>query len=294
MYKIEGDYGLTKRNDMDKISIRNLEVFGNHGVFPEETRLGQKFVIDADLYLDIRAAGTSDNLLESVNYGEVSHFVAKFLTQNTYKLIEAAAEQSASALLREYDRVRFVRLAIHKPWAPIGLPLEDVAVEIIRGWHEVYISFGSNMGDREQYIKQGIEQLQMLEDCKVIKISQYMETEPYGVTEQDKFLNGCLKLQTLLTPQELLTELHKVEEQAGRKRTLRWGPRTLDLDIIFYDDCVIAQEDLMIPHVDMQHRLFVLEPLCEIAPYAFHPVLHKSVMQLKEEACDVQDLKILK
>ena len=158
----------------------------------------------------------------------------------------------------------------------------------------VYISFGSNMGDREQNIKQGIEQLQVLEDCKVLKVSQYIETEPYGVIEQDKFLNGCLKLQTLLTPQELLTELHTIEDKAGRKRTLRWGPRTLDLDIIFYDDCVIAQEDLMIPHVDMQHRLFVLEPLCEIAPYAFHPVLHKSVMQLKEEACDVQDLKIIK
>ena len=284
MDRIGGQTGTFDLNETDKISIKNLEVFANHGVFPEETRLGQKFLISADLYLNIRTAGNSDNLLESVNYGEVSHFITTFLTEHTYKLIEAAAEQTAKAVLREYELIQSIHLSVHKPWAPIGLPLEDVAVEITRGWHEVYLSVGSNMGDRENYIRQGIKSLNALADCEVVKVSKLIETKPYGVTEQDDFQNGAIKLRTLLTPQELLEALHRIEAEAGRERTLRWGPRTLDLDIIFYDNSIIATDNLMIPHVDMQHRLFVLTPLCEIAPYAYHPILHKTVMQLKEEA----------
>lgn len=268
---------------MDKISIKNLEVFGNHGVYPEETKLGQKFLISAELQLNTREAGVSDDLTKSVNYGEVSHFITKFLTQHTYKLIEAAAEQLARAILLEYELVQGVTLAIHKPWAPIGLPLEDVAVEITRCRHTVYLSCGSNIGDREAYLRQAVEELGETEDTRVVKISSFIETEPYGVEDQDKFLNGCIELSTLLTPHELLDRLHEIEAHANRERIKRWGPRTLDLDILLYDNIVLADEDLKIPHADMQNRLFVLEPLCEIAPYAYHPIYRKHMVELREE-----------
>lgn len=268
---------------MDKISIKNLEVFANHGVYPEETKLGQKFLVSADLRVDIRDSGMSDDMKKFVNYGEVSHFITTFLTKNTYKLIETAAEQLARAILLEYELVQGVTLAIHKPWAPIGLPLEDVAVEITRSRHTVYLSCGSNMGEREAYLNQAVKELNEKEDTQVVKISSFIETEPYGVEDQDRFLNGCIKLTTLLTPRELLNRLHEIEAHAGRERIRRWGPRTLDLDIILYDDIVLADEDLIIPHADMANRLFVLEPLCEIAPYAYHPIYHKRVAELRDE-----------
>lgn len=265
---------------MDKIRIENLEVFANHGVFPEETKLGQKFLVDIELHLDTRKAGKTDELEWSVNYGEVSHFATEFLREHTYHLIEAAAERLAEAVLYNYPLVWEVTVAIKKPWAPIGLPLESVSVEITRKWHRVYLAVGSNMGDKEAYIKGGIEGLSASPDCRVNKVSDLIVTKPYGITEQDDFLNGCLEIETLLTPGELLELLHELEAGADRKRVLRWGPRTLDLDILFYDDEVIGLPELMIPHIDMANRGFVLKPLAQIAPYMVHPVFHKTVRQM--------------
>ena len=153
--------------ETDKIHIKNLEVFGRHGVFPEENRLGQKFIINAVLYVSTREAGLRDDLTKSVHYGEVSHFMTNYMTEHTFQLIEAAAEQMARAVLLRFPRMQAITLEILKPWAPIGLPLEAVSVEITRSWHLAYIAVGSNLGDREKYIRQGIESLDRREDCIV-------------------------------------------------------------------------------------------------------------------------------
>lgn len=268
---------------MDKIKIINLEVFGNHGVFPEETRLGQKFLVSLTLYVDTRIAGTSDDLSHSVNYGEISHFITDFMRNNTFKLIESVAEQLAKAILLEYCLVKKVKLSIDKPWAPIGLPLESVKVVIERGWHTAYLSLGSNMGDKEAYIAKGMEQLRRTTGCYVKKVSKLITTPPYGGVAQDEFLNGCLQLETLLTPYELLDRLHEIEADANRERLVHWGPRTLDLDILFYDNEIIVEEDLIIPHVDLHNRRFVLEPLSELAPYYVHPLKKKTIKELLDE-----------
>ena len=139
------------------------------------------------------------------------------------------------------------------------------------------------MGDKEQYLKNAIEKLGSTDDCRVTAISKFIETEPYGGVEQDTFLNGCLEIRTLMTPEELLKRVNTIEAEEGRVRTIHWGPRTLDIDILLYDNETIYTDDLKIPHIDMHNRMFVLEPLCEIAPYAIHPVLGKSVMRLKEK-----------
>ena len=107
-------------------------------------------------------------------------------------------------------------------------------------------------------------------------------TKPYGGVEQDDFLNACLILKTLLTPEELLEKLHEIEQSAHRERIVHWGPRTLDLDILMYDDVVMETDELVIPHVEMHLRSFVLNPLREIAPNKRHPVVGKTVSQLAD------------
>lgn len=268
---------------MDKIQIKNLEIFAKHGVFPEENVLGQKFVISATLYTDTREAGKTDDLTKSIHYGEVSHFVRRFVEEHTFKLLETVAERLAEALLLETPGLQRISLEIKKPWAPIGLPLETVSVEIERMWHTAYVALGSNMGDKEAYLRLGVEGLKDTKGCEVLEVSDFLVTAPYGVTEQDDFLNGALKLRTLLTPQELLERVHEIEKEARRERIIHWGPRTLDLDILLYDDLVLDEENLHIPHIEMHKRDFVLQPLCQIAPYVRHPVYKKTVGELLDE-----------
>ena len=268
---------------MDKIEIKNLEIFANHGVFPEENILGQKFVISATLYTDTRKAGLTDELTASIHYGEVSHMITKFTKEHTYKLLEALAENLCQMLLQELPLLKMITLRIEKPWAPVALPLETVAVEITRRWHTAYVAFGSNLGDKKKFLDDGIQGLRTTPSCEVEAVSEYLVTEPYGDVEQDEFLNGVLKLRTLLTPEELLDRLHELEAAANRERIIHWGPRTLDLDILFYDNEIIDTPDLHIPHIDMENRDFVLKPMDEIAPYYRHPVLNKTIHQLLNE-----------
>ncbi len=265
---------------MDKINIKKLEVFGNHGVLTEETVLGQKFLVNAVLYTDTRQAGITDDLEQSINYALVCQFITKFMQEHTFKLIEAVAEKLAEAMLCEFNRLESVELEIEKPWAPIRLPLQNVSVQIERSWHKAYIAFGSNMGDKEQYIKQGIEVLKSTRGCEVTKVSDFIHTEPYGGIEQDTFVNGCLELRTLYPPKELLNILNEIEKNAKRERIIHWGPRTLDLDIIFYDHLVLADEELIVPHIDMQNREFVLEPMRQLNPYFRHPVCNLTIEEL--------------
>jgi dihydroneopterin aldolase/2-amino-4-hydroxy-6-hydroxymethyldihydropteridine diphosphokinase len=273
---------------MDKIKIQNLEVFAKHGVFPEENVLGQKFLVSAVLYTDTREAGLTDDLSRSINYGEICQFINRFLTEHTYQLLERAAESLAEALLLATPGLAKLRLEIKKPWAPVGLPLDTVSVEIERGWHTAYIALGSNMGDKEAYLNGAVDALNASTGCRVEKVSSYLVTPPYGVTDQDDFLNGCLKLRTLLPPRELLRELNRIEKEAGRERVIHWGPRTLDLDIVLYDDLILEEDDLCIPHVELAKRDFVLKPLCEIAPYVRHPASGRTVKEMLEDLDRVQ------
>ena len=269
--------------DYDQIKITDLEVFANHGVFPEENKLGQKFLISAVLYTDTRKAGKTDDLTASIHYGEVSAFITKYMKEHTYQLLERVAETLAEEMLKSISGLCKIDLEIKEPWAPVGLPLKTVSVKISREWHTTYIALGSNIGDSETYLNEAVEKIGQIPTCTVEKVSSYLVTEPYGVTDQPDFLNACLKMRTLLYPEELLKELNRIEKEAGRERIIHWGPRTLDLDILLYDDIVLEEDDLCIPHVEMHKRSFVLEPLAEIAPYKRHPVYGKTVREMLEE-----------
>ena len=130
--------------------------------------------------------------------------------------------------------------------------------------HIVYLSLGSNMGDRERFLRFAVEKIEEIAGCKVLKESAILKTKAWGKTDQPDFLNMAIKIECSLLPQELLEKLQEIEAAAGRERLIKWGPRTLDIDILLYDDLKISTPTLTIPHPLMQERDFVMIPLNEI------------------------------
>ncbi len=258
---------------MDQIIIKGLEVFAKHGVYKEEQEKGQTFVVNAIIHIDTAKAGRTDELEDSVDYGKISLLIHDFMKSYRMNLLETVANRLARKMLMTYPEIEAVTLEIEKPKAPIPVPFQNVSVKIHRSWHTAFIAFGSNMGDRMKYINDAIENMRADTRCEVKKVSRFVETRPYGGVEQENFYNGVLELRTLLEPKELLEFLQAEERHAGRVKKEHWGPRTLDLDILYFDDMVIETDSLTIPHVDMQHRDFVLVPLNEIAPYKRHPLI---------------------
>lgn len=143
----------------------------------------------------------------------------------------------------------------------------------------VYIGIGSNLGNREENCLKAIRLMEE-QGIKVVKRSSLYETEPWGVKDQPMFINMVIEAETELTPQELLRVLKSIESAMGRVETKRWGPRLIDLDILFYDDMILDTPELRIPHPYIHERPFVLRPLGEIAPELEHPVLKKKIKEL--------------
>lgn len=146
-----------------------------------------------------------------------------------------------------------------------------------------YIGLGSNIGNRESNCFQAIDLIKSNLGTVEARSSLY-ETKPWGIMEQPAFINMAIKLETSLEPLALLKELKKIEHIVGREKTFRWGPRVIDLDILFYDDLIIRTSELVIPHLDVPVRLFVLKPMVEIAPDLIHPQFKKTIQELYKEA----------
>lgn len=267
---------------MDKITIKNLEVFCNHGVYKEENILGQKFLVSAELSLSTRKAGLSDALEDSVSYGDVSRLITAEMKKQNDKLLERAAERIAGQILKEFPLIDSVRIEVKKPWAPVMMHLDYASVSIERGWHRVYVGVGSNMGERQAWIDMAAEALRSDGNNRNFRSEQVIETEPYGYLEQDKFLNTVFTFESLYEPEELLLRMQEIEKEAHRERKIHWGPRTLDLDLLLYDNRITESPVLTIPHPEMTKRLFVLIPLCELNPHGVHPLYRKRFAEYKE------------
>lgn len=265
---------------MDKIYINNLEFIGFHGVFPEEKKLGQKFLVSLELTVDAREAGKTGDLTKSVHYGLVAQDVEKLFLEKSIDLIETCAENIAEMVLKKYELVKEVKVVVKKPWAPLQMHFENVAVEITRKWHRVYLSLGSNIGDKRKNLLEAIRKIGELENTEVVKSSTILETEPFGYLEQDNFLNACLEVKTLMTAQEFLKVILQIELDMGRVREIKWGPRIIDIDMLFYDKEVIEEDNLAVPHPWICEREFVLDPLSEIAPNYIHPLEKKTITML--------------
>lgn len=144
----------------------------------------------------------------------------------------------------------------------------------------VYIGLGSNLGDREGYLQAAVEAFSVLSEVGIEALSSIYETPPVGVTDQPYFLNAVVKAETSLLPREVLRVCQRIEEDLGRVRTQRWGPRTLDLDLLLYENWIVQEEDLVIPHPGMAERIFVLVPLLEIEPCWIHPIEQRTGKEL--------------
>lgn len=147
---------------------------------------------------------------------------------------------------------------------------------------KAWIGLGSNMGKRERYL---VEALAEMEKCglKVLARSSVLETKAYGKTDQEDFLNQVCLVDTAYSPRALLNTLLDIERRMGRVRKEHWGPRIIDLDLLFYEEEIVTEKDLIVPHADIENRRFVLAPLAELSPDFVHPVLHRSVKELLQD-----------
>lgn len=263
---------------MDKINITGIEFFAHHGVLEEEKKNGQTFSIDCEL--EVETSLCNDNLEKTVNYAEVTTEIVNFATSTQYDLIETLGNNLAKEILIKFPLINSLKLTVHKPNAPIQEKFEDVSLTVSRGWHTCYLAIGSNLGNKKENLNFAWNEIENNPYIQGIIKSSYIETKPYGVTDQPDFLNGAIKIKTILTPYELLEFCNSTELKCGRVRTRHWGERTLDVDILMYDDLVLFTDNLIIPHPEMYKRDFVLKPLAEIEPYLVHPILKYNVQEL--------------
>ncbi len=152
--------------------------------------------------------------------------------------------------------------------------------------YRAFLGLGSNVGEREKYLARAAAGLKKVKDTRVVWASSVYETDPVGKTDQPKFLNAALEIETALPPKELFAEVKSLEERLGRTTTVRWGPREIDIDILMYDGVVFKDDQLTVPHPEMEKRKFVLVPLKEIAPDLVHPISGMTMEELVAACTD--------
>jgi len=160
--------------------------------------------------------------------------------------------------------------------------------------YPVFIGIGSNVGDATDNCIKAVKEIGLIKGNRIVKVSSLYMTEPISHIKQDWFINCVVKIETDLTPYSLLSDLQKVEKRLGRKRDIRHGPRTIDLDILIFNSLIIDDNKLKIPHPRMHERRFVLEPLSEIDENLIHPVIKKSIKSLLNEIGIVQRVELLR
>lgn len=265
---------------MSAVEIKGVKASACHGVLESEKTNPQLFVFDIAIDCDISGAAKSDDLNKTVDYARVCEIVTDYCKQNSFNLIERLAYGAAYKVITAFPSARAVTVTVHKPQAPIPLPFDDVSVTAAVERNAVVLSLGSSEGDKRATLNFAIDRLSKTEGIEVKKVSSFIETAPYGGVAQNEFLNCAVLIDCLLTPGELLEVIHKIEAEGGRTRTVRWGDRTLDIDIVFFGNKIIEEEGLCVPHPDYLSRDFVITPLKEIIPDFVCPLTHKRVSDI--------------
>ncbi len=256
---------------MDRILIDDLRVMTVIGALPHEREIAQPIRIDLSIGVDLHEAGRSDELNATVHYGLVCERITEMARDSKDILLERLAAKVADVVL-EFDLVDEVEVKITKLRPPVPEAVESTAVIITRTRaeaaapplvsHTAYIALGSNLGDRERYLRFAVREL-----GNVVSMSQVFETAPVGGPEdQGAYLNMVVQIETPIDPYALIRRCQRIEANALRQRIVHWGPRTLDVDVLFYDDVRITSEHLTLPHPRIFERRFVLAPLSEVAP----------------------------
>jgi dihydroneopterin aldolase / 2-amino-4-hydroxy-6-hydroxymethyldihydropteridine diphosphokinase len=263
----------------DRIRLTGVRGRGFHGVFEQERREGQEFVVDVELAVDLAPAGGSDDLADTVNYGEIGAAALARIEGEPHDLIERLADLVAQDALL-HPGVDEVTVTVHKPQAPVGVPFGDVTVSVTRRREPVpvVVAVGANLprgrsGPHESAAS-AIESLAHHPAVHVVAASGLHDSDPVGGPEQPVYVNAVVLARTSLSPTSLLRELHALEAAFDRVREVRWGARTLDLDLVQYGDpsrgtdVTSASERLTLPHPRAHERAFVLVPWLEVDPDA--------------------------
>lgn len=273
--------------ELDRIVISRLHVHGRHGVFAHERKTGQDFYIDAEVWVDTRAAAESDQLSDTVHYGHLMRALYEVAMHEPVDLLETLAERLA-AVTFAFHGPQAVRITVHKPQAPVKLRFDDVAISILRYRPEgpqppasrtprarTVIALGANLGDREATIRQAMDEIEALDGVWPGQRSSLYETPAlttHGVdATKPAYLNAVMTVLTDRPAHELLRDLQHIEASHGRVRLERWGDRTLDLDIIDHGSLQLHDDELELPHPRAFERAFVLTPWQEIEPHASIP-----------------------
>ncbi len=256
----------------DQIVISGLRVVAIVGALAHEREAAQPLQIDLTVDIDLHDAGRSDELGDTVHYGMVAESVVALVAESKDVLLERLAARIADEVLG-FPRVEAVEVVLTKLRPPIPVDAATTAVRIHRSIleydvvsastpHRAFIALGSNLGDRASYLRGAVQGL-----SRVVAESQVFETDPIGgPDDQGAFLNMVVEIETLLDPFALLRRCRRLEAEAMRQRVVHWGPRTLDVDIILFDDVAIHSGELIVPHPRFAERRFVLAPLADIAP----------------------------
>ena len=251
----------------DRIALTGLTVRGFHGVFDFERREGQDFVVDVVLELDTAPAAATDDLTNTVHYGELAAALAAVVAGEPVNLLETLAQRLADVCLAD-ERVSAATVTVHKPHAPIPQSFADVVGHDHprgSGMTTAVLSIGSNLGDRLAHLQGAVDSIRPY----VVAVSPVYETAPWGPVPQDDFLNAVvIARDPAAGPDAWLQRAHRAEQAAGRTRELQWGPRTLDVDIVSVDDVRSADPDLTLPHPRARERAFVLVPWLAADPAA--------------------------
>lgn len=265
------------------IKIRKLEVFAFHGVNEAEKIQGQRFYINATLFLDYQDTMLSDDISKTIHYGHVSKDIIKFFSDNRFDLIETITHKLAIFLFEKYQLLTKIEIEVEKPWAPMKFSFKSVSTKIIESKQKVYIALGGNIGSSEKYFQEAINQISNIEGVYSIRKSPMYSSKPFGDVKQSDFLNMAIEVSTSLHPHILLEKLQEIETKCERVRDVHWGPRTLDLDIILYGNEIISCENLLIPHLYMSKRDFVLKPLLDLNPYLIDPMTNIPLIRYYEQ-----------
>ncbi|MDA8391858.1 MAG: 2-amino-4-hydroxy-6-hydroxymethyldihydropteridine diphosphokinase [Actinomycetota bacterium] len=249
------------------LAIGGIRVLGCHGLLPEELQRTQPFEVGLELELDLAAVSATDRLTDTVDYAAVVEAAKAVVEGPPVHLLETLSVRIATAVLDAAPRASAVRAEVRKlrPPVPADLAWAGVAVHLSRGdmGRRAFLSFGSNQGDRLGQMRAALESL----GGRLVAVSPVYETEPQGgPPAQPPYLNLVAELHTMDSARDLLNRAAQLEAAAGRARSERWGPRTLDVDVLWVDGETVDEPDLQVPHPRMWDRRFVTVPLADLAP----------------------------
>ncbi|MGJ9406695.1 2-amino-4-hydroxy-6-hydroxymethyldihydropteridine diphosphokinase [Nesterenkonia aurantiaca] len=319
----------SRSSPRDTIRLTGLTATGHHGVFDFEKREGQIFRVDAELTLDLRAAGRSDALPDTVSYVEIAELIHAAITGEPFDLIEALADHLAREILATDQRLLAAEITVHKPQAPLAQTFEDVSVTARRdrsdlaaaeghatdavsaaepgpsldpeaapaGEVTAVLALGSNLGESAVTLASAVAALDRAEAVRVLRASPVARTSPVGgPAGQPDFHNQVLEVATTLSPHALLACTQAIEQDHHRARgvengEVRWGPRTLDIDIITYGRARISSITLQVPHPRAGIRGFVLVPWTWMDPRA--QLDGTPVAELARQAADAKSVERL-